>query len=243
MFLILDIGNTRAKLAVFEEGSLKRLEVVLTPKIFEKIFDFFSEFNITHSIVSSVAGFSADEVARLKELLNPIFLDAETPVPFHNAYGTPKTLGVDRIALAAAAVQQYPGKNVLVIDAGTCITYDFIDANKNYLGGAIAPGIRMRYRSLSEFTAKLPLLETYAPDDFIGTDTATSMHVGVVNGVYNEIKGLVNQYKARYQHLTVVLTGGDTKFLSEQFKNGIFAHPNFVLEGLHTILIFNIAND
>ena len=130
-----------------------------------------------------------------------------------------------------------------MIDAGTCITYDFITKQCEYLGGAISLGIQMRYKALHEFTAKLPLLEPNELQNFIGVDTNTSIHSGVINGVSNEIDGIIKQYQKKYQELTVVLTGGDTYFLSKQLKSVIFAHPNFVLEGLHTILIHNLAND
>ena len=158
-------------------------------------------------------------------------------------YKTPKTLGVDRIALASAAIQKYPKKNVLVIDAGTCITFDFISKDKEYLGGAISPGIQMRYKALHNFTAKLPLLDSGELTSFIGFDTESSIHSGVLNGVCNELDGVINQYSKKFRDLTVVLTGGDTNFLAKQLKSVIFAHPNFVLEGLHTILNYNLAND
>ncbi|CAL2084232.1 Type III pantothenate kinase [Tenacibaculum sp. 190524A02b] len=243
MFLIIDVGNTRIKLAVFEKDILIHKTIFKKEEIFKKILKIKEKYSIKSSIISSVASFSPEETIKIKELLEPIFLNNETKVPFKNLYNTPKTLGVDRIALAAAAVKKYPNKNCLVIDAGTCITYEFITKTKEYLGGAISPGIRMRYNALNNYTSKLPLLEPTEITSIIGTNTQTSIHSGIVNGVYNEINGLINQYRVKYQDLTVVLTGGDTNFLSKQFKNVIFAHPNFVLEGLHTILIYNIADD
>ncbi len=243
MNLIIDVGNTRVKVAVFESGKIAEVFIFQKKKIIENLKKILQDFFIEHSIISSVASFTDEEVKEIDDLLNPLFLNSETKVPFKNKYDTPKTLGVDRIALAAAATDQYPNENVLVIDAGTCITYEFITKNKEYLGGAISPGIKMRYRALNTFTSKLPLLETSKIESFIGANTNDSIHSGVVNGVYNEIKGLINQYTSEFKDLTVVLTGGDTKFLEEQLKSVIFAQPNFILEGLHTILIYNLADD
>ncbi|WP_299121768.1 type III pantothenate kinase [uncultured Tenacibaculum sp.] len=243
MNLIIDVGNTRVKVAVFETNTLKEVFVFEKEKIISELKKIISNFKISASIISSVANFTNSDRDKIVELLDPIFLDNETKVPFFNLYRTPKTLGVDRIALASAAIKRYPKKNVLVIDAGTCITFDFINSKKEYLGGAISPGINMRYKALHNFTSKLPLLKPSKVEKFIGKDTNTSIHSGIVNGICNEISGVIKQYEDEYQDLTVVLTGGDTYFLAKQLKSGIFAHPNFVLEGLHTILTYNIAND
>ena len=170
-------------------------------------------------------------------------LNHESELPFENGYATPTTLGVDRIALAAASVYKFSDKNVLVIDAGTCITYDFIDKKRVYYGGAIAPGIEMRYKSLYTFTDKLPLLDVTYPKQLIGDSTEESMHSGIVNGVLMEIEGAIERYKEKNEELTVVLTGGDTNFLAKRLKNSIFANPNFLLEGLNNILNYNLEND
>ncbi len=243
MNLIIDIGNTRVKAAVTETDTINEVFVFKKSRIISEIKKILSNYIISHSIISSVSSLSDVTKKKITSYLNPIILDSETKVPFVNLYKTPKTLGVDRIALASAAVSNYKNKNVLVIDAGTCITYDFINKEKEYLGGAISPGIAMRYKSLNTFTSKLPFLELSEVSNFVGNDTNSSIHSGVVNGICREIDGVINQYKDDYQDLTVVLTGGDTYFLAKQLKSGIFAHPNFVLEGLHTILIYNIAND
>ena len=147
---------------------------------------------------------------------------------------------MDRIALVAAAVSKYQNQNVLIIDAGTCITFDFVNSSKNYLGGAISPGIEMRYKSLNKFTKKLPLLMREEAANLIGTSTETCIHSGVINGVISEIDSIIAKYRKKNKDLTVVLTGGDANFLSNRLKNGIFANPFFLLEGLNTILTFNI---
>jgi len=243
MYLIIDVGNTRVKVAVFEIDTVKEIFVFEKKNIITELEKIISKFSISNSIISSVANLTEEEKQKIAELLNPVFLDSNTKVPFKNLYKTPKTLGVDRIALASAAIKKYPNQNVLILDAGTCITYEFITDEGNYLGGAISPGIAMRYKALHTFTSKLPLLKANELENFIGTDTESSIHSGVINGVCNEIDGIIAQYQKKYPDLTVVLTGGDTYFLSKQLKSVIFAHPNFVLEGLHTILIHNLAND
>lgn len=243
MNLIIDIGNTRVKAAVFERNTIKEVFVFNRSIIVSELKKITKNFSISASVISSVANVSDLVQQKIVDLLNPICLNHETKVPFKNLYETPKTLGVDRIALASAAVDKYPNKNVLVIDAGTCITFDFINNRNEYLGGAISLGVAMRYKALHTFTSKLPLLKPSEVSNFIGTNTNTSIHSGIVNGVCNEIIGVINQYKKKYGDLTVVLTGGDTYFLAKQLKSGIFAHPNFVLEGLHTVLTYNLAND
>ena len=143
------------------------------------------------------------------------------------------------MALVCASVRQFSDKNVLIIDAGTCITYDFINTDNEYLGGAISPGIRVRYKSLNNLTANLPLLESEMPKSIIGESTDESIHSGVIYGILNEIDGVIESYKLKFSDLTVILTGGDAKFLSKQLKSSIFANSNFLLEGLNFILQFN----
>ena len=240
MNLIIDVGNTRVKFAIFKQQQLifKQISQLVDFKIqYQKLKDEFEELKI--AIISSVGKLKGSEIKLLKKDLELIVLDSNTKVPFKNKYATPKTLGVDRIALVSASVQQYPDKNVLIIDAGTCITYDFITSNNDYLGGAISPGIRLRYKSLHNLTANLPLLETNMPEKIIGNSTQSSIHSGVVFGVINEINGIVKTYTKKYADLTVILTGGDTKMLSKQLKSSIFANSDFLLEGLNYILEFN----
>ncbi|WBX71780.1 type III pantothenate kinase [Tenacibaculum retecalamus] len=243
MNLIIDVGNTRVKAAVFELNTIKEIFVFKKEEIVFEIEKIIKNFSISATIMSSVSNISEKVVQEISDLLDPIHLNSKTKVPFKNKYKTPETLGVDRIALAAAATKKYPDKNVLIIDAGTCITFDFINNKKEYLGGAISLGLKMRYQALHKFTSKLPLLELTEVAEFIGRDTNTSIHSGIINGVCYEIEGVINQYRSEYGDLTVVLTGGDTYFLAKQLKSGIFAHPNFVLEGLHTVLTYNLTND
>ena len=239
MNLIIDIGNTRVKAAVFEENNVVDLIFFDKNRILSEIKKILKKYSITEAIMSSVAKIPEIEKVKIQKLIKLHELSYRTLVPFLNLYKTPKTLGVDRIALVTNAVTTFPNQNVLVIDAGSCITFDFVNSKKEYLGGAISPGINMRFNSLNKYTANLPLLEKKLLKDFTGKNTKESMNSGVVNGVIQEIEGVIYQYKKKYLVLTVVLTGGDTNFLSKQLKSSIFANQNFLLEGLNEVLIFN----
>ena len=240
MNLIIDVGNTLLKLAVFEAN-------VLVDKKSCKKKDFsttLSEVSKTHpeikySIVSSVGDFTKRELSELRERYSVTVLSNKTKVPFRNLYKTPDTLGVDRIALVSAAAVEYPDRNVLIIDAGSCVTYDFLNDTNEYLGGAISPGLSMRYSALHNFTAQLPLLEADTPERLIGGTTALSIHSGVTQGLLYEIDGFIEGYKTNYTDLTIILTGGDAHFLRDSLKSDIFANSNFLLEGLNFILEHN----
>jgi type III pantothenate kinase len=240
MNLIIDVGNSFVKLAVFNQGDLAHKSVVVLEDFmgtFNTIIKKFSK--IDKAIISSVGKLKEDQIEVVKKQISVLMLNSTVKLPFKNLYKTPETLGVDRIALVSASVKQSSNKNALIIDAGTCITYDFINSKNEYLGGAISPGIRLRYQSLHNLTANLPLLDTEVPKNVIGDNTFNAIHSGVVNGVLIEIDGVINDYQKKYSDLTVILTGGDAIFLSNQLKNSIFANSNFLLEGLNYILEFN----
>lgn len=239
MNLVVDIGNTKVKAAVFESDTLVSFLSFEESDFEQFITSFQKEYSITACILSSVKKDERGIHKILEEIPFFLRLDHTTQIPFVNLYRTPTTLGIDRIALVAGATDQYPNQNALIIDAGTCITYDFVNQNSEYLGGAISPGIQIRYRSVHDYTSKLPLLST--SEDFVvtGDSTESAIHSGILNGVTQEIQGVINQYKDEYPDLTVILTGGDIKFLSKQLKNSIFAHQNFLLHGLNKILTFN----
>ena len=239
MNLVIDVGNTRVKLAVFEEDKLINSIVTNQENFFKEIEKIVRKFSIKAAILSSVSSISSETLKNINQLVPVLSLSSSTKVPFINIYKTPKTLGVDRIALMASAVKKYSGKNTLVIDAGTCITFDFINSKKEYLGGAISPGIEMRYKSLYHFTSKLPLVMSKFSKNGIGKSTEECINSGVLHGVIHEIEGVIHQYQKKYRDLTIVLTGGDVIFLSKQLKSSIFANQNFLLEGLNEILIFN----
>lgn len=240
MNLIVDVGNTYVKFAVFNDANLihkssfKLSEFKKQYKCLKKDFP-----KLKNAIIASVGHLSTEQVASIGNDLNVIELTSQLNFPFKNLYKTPKTLGVDRMALVGASVHQFPNKNVLIIDAGTCITYDFITSDNHYLGGAISPGLRLRYTALNNLTANLPLLETELPNSIVGDSTESSIHSGVVYGAIKEIDGVIDQYLEEYLDLTVILTGGDSNFLSNQLKNTIFANSNFLLDGLNFILEYN----
>jgi type III pantothenate kinase len=147
------------------------------------------------------------------------------------------------MVLAAGAVIEYPNQNILIIDAGTCITYDFITNKKEYLGGAISPGLSMRYQALHNFTAKLPLLENNPPESFIGNSTNQSIYSGVVNGLCYEIEGFISEYSVKNEQFTIILTGGDAIFLANRLKSTIFADENFLLKSLQQLYTYSLQND
>ncbi|ULC59136.1 type III pantothenate kinase [Flaviramulus sp. BrNp1-15] len=240
MNLIIDVGNSFVKLAVFKGGELEHKKTVDIDSILEYVNDLKEEYKgIEKAIISSVGEVKKRDIKAISKLFDLLILNHDTKLPFVNLYNTPKTLGVDRIALVCASVNKFPENNVLIIDAGSCITYDFVNSKNEYLGGAISPGLRMRYKALNTFTANLPLLETEKPNDITGKSTKESINSGVVYGILNEIDGVIEGYKLKYPDLTVILTGGDAKFLSKQLKSSIFANSNFLLEGLNYILQFN----
>lgn len=244
MLLAIDVGNTRIKGAVFEKDKLVEKFIFPKEELEKKIKKILENFpKVENLAIASVGNLSKTDFLNFDESLKVHFISNEEAFPFKNKYATPKTLGIDRAVLASGAVLQFPKQNRLVIDAGTCITYDFIDAEGNYLGGAISPGFRLRYEALHNFTAKLPLLSLENPDNFIGNSTQQSIHSGVVNGMVHEIDGFINQYKEQYSKFTIILTGGDTDFLAKRLKNTIFANSNFLLESLNHLFQYKITND
>ncbi|MFT4698283.1 MAG: type III pantothenate kinase [Flavobacteriaceae bacterium] len=240
MNLIIDVGNTLVKLALFENQVLQEKRSCHINDFSEVLEELEKAFpTIQKVIISSVGNFPREDFSALKKKYAVFVLSQKAKVPFKNEYATPKTLGVDRIALISAAAIKFPKENVLVIDAGSCITYDFLSDDNKYLGGAISPGINMRYEALHNFTDKLPLLDKEKPKKWIGNSTKLSIQIGVVKGVTNEIEGFISLYIEKFKNLTVILTGGDADFLRDSLKNDIFADSNFLLEGLNYILEHN----
>ena len=244
MILTVDVGNTRIKAAVFEGDTNLESFVFDKIELEKKIKKILEKFEtITYLVVSSVGDVEKQSFLAFEDEVKVHFVSHEDIFPFINNYGTPKTLGIDRMVLAAGATLLYPNQNRLVIDAGTCITYDFIDKNNVYQGGAIAPGFRLRYESLHQFTAKLPLLNLQSPESYVGKSTSESIHSGVVNGLVYEIDGFIDEYKADGSKIIIILTGGDTVFLAKRLKNTIFANSNFLLESLNQTFQYKIKND
>ncbi len=236
MNLAIDIGNSRVKVALFKQGQLvaKTILESFSPAQVEK---FWSDYgNPERAIVSNVG-----EETKLPVRWNfpSLILDSQTALPFQSEYKTPQTIGKDRLALAAAARFQYPAQDCLVIDAGTCITYDFVNRSGNYLGGGISPGLKMRLQSLPHFTSRLPLVEAKPHFELIGQSTENSILSGTVGGIIREVEGTIAEYKSRYPQLVSIVTGGDMLWFDDLLKNSIFAAPDFLMMGLNYILDYN----
>jgi len=241
--LVIDIGNTLRKVAVFsKKGVILRLffEKQLSIPFFEHLF---KEYEIHHTIVSSVGAGDDNVLEWLDAHTRLILFSHKCKLPIRLAYATPETLGTDRIANAVGANALFPGKNVLSLMAGTCLVADFVNADGEYLGGSIAPGLHMRLQSLSCFTAKLPLVESENIEFLIGDTTKNSILSGVINGMASEIDGLIDRYRKVYPNLKVLFSGGDSDMLQNYVKKRIFAAQNPILLGLHKILELNVSED
>jgi type III pantothenate kinase len=237
--IAIDVGNTRTKYAVFTESKLLATDELKEPA---DLIELITDFVINQAIVSSVRSLSDQEQKVLSGLKKVIELTAKTPVPITNNYGTPQTLGMDRLAAIAGASFLFPKQNVLVVDAGTCITFDFVDSKQIYYGGSISPGLAMKFKAMHTFTGKLPLVEQTKPDStaLIGRDTIECLKSGVFNGTLAEVDGLIAEYQKQYPDLITLVCGGDAAFFETNLKARIFAEPNLVLIGLNHILNYNV---
>jgi len=237
--LAIDAGNTNIKAAIFTNDTLIYQETFLTIdwRVIQQIID---KYKPSHAILSSVNG----EMPKLESILASatlfIKLTNTLRFPFENLYATPHTLGMDRAAAVAGATFYVNCHNCLIIDAGTCITYDFLSSSNQFLGGAIAPGLQMRLNAMHNLTQKLPLFVAQTPADFIGTSTETAMLSGAYFGLLDEINGTIERYQMRFGELKIIMCGGDLPFFDKRTKNTIFAAPNLVLMGLNKIAQLNV---
>ena len=237
--MIIDIGNTVAKLVAFD-GDEPIEEIRTSNDSLSALGAFAAKYAFTHGIVGTVKELTTEAEEQLRNLHIPILhFSHETPVPIINRYRSPKTLGADRLAAAVGARSLKPGKDLLIIDAGTCITYEVIDAKGNYWGGNIAPGMQMRLRALNEFTAKLPLVSAEGNVPGMGYDTETAIRSGVLRGMKYEIEGYIRSMRSKYPKLLVFLTGGDKINFDATIKSIIFADKFIVPRGLNKILDYN----
>jgi type III pantothenate kinase len=236
--LVIDIGNTRAKAAIFIHNKLiERLEFANNDfGVVDKLID---TYQPTKSIVCNVFIESDELTHLLKTKTQYTQLTSDLPVPFHNLYSTPLTLGMDRVASVAGAISFFDNTTCLIIDLGTCVTYDIVTANRNYLGGSISPGLQMRLNALNHFTQKLPLFDYEPIHSFIGNSTQTSMLSGVYYGLLGEINEMITLYEQQFGNIQVLLCGGDAGEFDKHTKKSIFAAPDLVLYGLHKILQYN----
>lgn len=237
MHLVIDIGNTAAKVGFYENTKL--VEVRRADGLEELISGIF-EFRDLPCIISSVAHQELEIVSLFADFTNKIVLNAETPLPIKNNYGSPQSLGYDRLAAAVGANARYPDQNCLVVDIGTAIKYDLVSAENAFIGGVISPGREMRFKALHTFTKKLPLLNATDIPALIGDSTKTCIESGVLNGVVAEINGMIEKYIESYNPV-VLLCGGDAQYFETQIKYPTFAAPNLVLEGLNRILLYNVV--
>ena len=240
MNLTIDIGNTRIKLGIFHAGQLIEKKVWESWDLQElKIWT--TNQNVQNVILCNVGQALPSTIENfLKTHFFFIRLDTQTPLPIQNAYKTPETLGKDRIAAVVGAFDMFPNQNCLVIDAGTCITYEFLTAEGVYPGGNIAPGIEMRLKAMHHFTAKLPLVKMGKTENIIGYSTESAMQNGSQEGVILEAHGIMDWWRSEMGEINVILTGGDADFFVKRLKSQIFVNPNLVLQGLNKILNHNV---
>ncbi len=236
--LAIDLGNTLAK-AMFSGDQTPVGPVFFNPELPDALKQALEQHPPVAAMISAVRDIPDPLYSLVEQHCQLYVLSHLTPLPFVIDYKTPETLGRDRIAAVAAAYFRFPDRNVLVIDMGTCITYDFLSANRRYLGGAISPGIGMRLRAMNAFTSRLPLAEMGRNAPLIGTSTLLSLQSGALNGVKAEIDGMIRMYEENYPELLVLVGGGDNNYFDSKFKNSIFAASNLVLEGLQAIMDFN----
>ena len=239
MNLALDIGNNYFKIGIYKNSDLIYFFSDCNSKIDSVTNKVLGEYNdVSFAIISNVSSVNALNLFNTNRI-RALHLNSTFNFPFKIQYKTPSTLGNDRLALAAAASILYPKSNKIIIDVGTCITIDFIDNINNFIGGSISPGIDMRYNSLNNYTANLPLLKKSDKFSYPGNSTDTSIHSGVIGGVCNEINGFIENISSKHEDVKVILTGGNAKFLSKTLKITIFANQNFILDGLNSILNLN----
>lgn len=241
--LTVDIGNSRIKLSVFE-GDDSLYSALYDSLSTTDAITIVEKFNVTHAIISSVTGYDYACVSAIEQKISgTILLDSSVKLPIKNGYGTPKTLGADRIAAVAGAHSLSPGTPLLVVDAGTAITYDFVTADGIYKGGNIAPGAALRFRSLNEHTSRLPLVElgSGSDDNFLGVNTHDAIWNGVVRGIAYEIEGYISDLKREHSNLRIFFTGGDAFFFEKYIKSSIFVVSNLTAIGLNAILNYNLS--
>jgi type III pantothenate kinase len=239
--LAIDIGNTNTKIGLFENNKLVKV-YVNTDNLIEVLEE---NKPITHAIIARSGKENAIVDFLEQNGVSILHMKNRPHLPIHIAYKTPDTLGADRIAGSVEASAMFPNCPVLKIDAGTCVTFDFVNEKRQFEGGAISPGLSLRFKALHEYTAKLPLVtpSKLSSYELIGNDTTSAILSGVINGINAEVLGIIKQYKQRYSGLKVVATGGDWPMFATMKESEIFVRPNLVLEGLNRILNFNINSE
>jgi type III pantothenate kinase len=237
MNIVVDYGNTAAKVGIFEDEHLRDKQLF---QDFTSLRNYLQQSPAENILVSSVSHPAAEILNSSPASGKKIILTHELALPVKLLYATPQTLGVDRIAAVCGALELFPGQDCLVIDAGTCITYEFLDHQRNYFGGGISPGIGMRFEAMHRFTSRLPLVAPVQRVPLVGNSTTTSMQSGVINGVRAEVEGIIHRYTELHPGVKTLLCGGDAGFFENQLKQATFVAPDLVLIGLHRILHYHI---
>ncbi|MDR2037369.1 MAG: type III pantothenate kinase [Bacteroidales bacterium] len=242
--ICIDVGNTFTKIAVFENDDMKNV-VTFSSGSPEKMLQHFSSLPRFSAGIMSVVGNVDGDIANVLSSKVDFYIEltAQTPLPIKNLYKTPETLGKDRLAAVIGAYCQYPGKNILVVDAGTALTFDFIDKTGNYHGGNISPGINIRFRALHDYTQRLPLEERTADFPMFGNSTKTAIIAGVQNGIIFEVSSYINHLKRKYGEMVFIFSGGDAIFFADKMETPIFVESNLVLIGLNEIVKYNLRRE
>jgi len=243
MNLVLDIGNTRSKMALFhsgKDGKMQKHDVVDGFDL-QAITNFCDQAAVDHCLIANSADIDKNDLDELQQRYNAVVLNSDMDTALGNKYESVATLGMDRLAVANGGRHLYPENDLLVITTGTCITYNMVEKRGNFVGGGISPGLIMRYEALHHFTDKLPLIEDEEFDNVLGMNTKESILSGVRQGIVSEIDGIIDEYRNIYQDLIVLITGGDSTFFESRLKNRIFALPFLTLVGLNSIIEHNIS--
>lgn len=233
--LVIDAGNTSIKFAHFTNDKLQKTQRT----DFNNLEQLIEDHSHNKVVISSVL--SQEQTNKITSLFkDSILIGFHSKLPIKIQYKSPATLGMDRICNAVYTTKNVKTKFALSIDIGTCIKFDLTNSNQEYLGGSISPGINLRYKSLNDYTGKLPLINEKNHCSLVGEDTESSIQSGVINGINAEIQRLIEQYSSEYEDLTFFVTGGDAQYFDLHAKNGIFADENLTLKGLYEIYKFNV---
>jgi type III pantothenate kinase len=240
--LCIDWGNTHVKAAIFDNDKLQKQFSFAAEPATEKVTEIIDTYNPVKAILCSVVDHS-DELGHMvkSKIKSFIKLDGYTRVPINNAYLSTDTLGADRLALVCGAHTTHPDKNNLVISLGTCITYNLMQKNKTFRGGAISPGMHMRLKAMHSFTDRLPEVSTDGDLLLLGYDTPSCMRSGAIFGMAAEIDGMISNYEKQYPEFNAILTGGDAPYFASKLKSKIFADPDLLLKGLNLIINYNVS--
>jgi type III pantothenate kinase len=242
MNLVVDIGNSKVKMCLFDNGEIIKQGLETVSSI-QSILKFCGDYSIEKMIISDVTDTATELWSHFKSIINTcIILNDSTKIPLENRYETPQTLGYDRIAAAVGAQELFPNQNCVIIDAGTAITIDFINQRNQFIGGNISPGLNTRFKSLHNYTNKLPLLESKETWSMLGNNTRNAIISGVQQGIVFELDGYIDYFKTQYGTISVVLTGGDAELFTKNIKSQVTIEPYLIFKGLNRIVDYNATN-